>query len=196
VPMPARGPLTMTPDEAIAALEDRHDLLRIQTLDFYNVASDERKHELYAAGEPWAMTDWMRSWLQELRDRAASGRSWRIAHVVREPLGAYLRYQFEWGYAVNRQAGQDIRVLTVDDAAAAQHLFDVGDYWLVDYSRVVIMHYGEDRAWAGASTPPAEHAAAYAALSETTWRAAEPFDTWWAARPQFHRDPGGVPAID
>lgn len=193
---PARGPITISPSDLGAALEDQTDLLRIQTLDFYNVASDEDSYDRYAAGEPWVMTDFKRSWLQELRDRAATGRSWRIAHVVREPLPTtYQRYQFEWGYAMNRQAGQDIRVLAADDTATARHLFGAGDFWLVDYRKVVVMHYGDDRTFLGASEPSTEHVAVYAALAELTWKASTPFDTWWAAHPQYHRDPGGVPSV-
>ena len=32
-------------------------------------------------------------------------------HVVSTPLNAYLRYQFEWCYTYNVQAGQDVRIL-------------------------------------------------------------------------------------
>ena len=38
---PARGPVTITREELGAALEDQTDRLRVQTLDFYNVPSDE-----------------------------------------------------------------------------------------------------------------------------------------------------------
>ena len=49
-------------------------------------SSDEGNHDRYAAGEPFVMTDFKRWWLQQLRDRAAAGRNWRLAHVMREPL--------------------------------------------------------------------------------------------------------------
>ena len=142
------------------------------------------------------MTELVASWLETLRSRTAAGRSWRNVHVVREPLNTYLRYAFEWGYANNQQAGQDIRVLSTDNSVAGRLVFEVGDFWVVDHSKIVLMHYAEDGSFVGASRGAPEHFAVYAGLAEMLWESATPFFTWWSARPQYHRDPGSVSVVE
>ena len=104
-------------DLAIPALGEwiaqRHvtDLLRVQTLDHYTVASDGDDLRRYLAGEAHPTAPAKAAWLAKLREDADRGRMRRNVHVVGEHLTDYLRYQFEWCYTHNVAAGQDIRIL-------------------------------------------------------------------------------------
>src|SRR4051794_31300356 len=64
--IPARGPITIAPEQLGAALEERTNRLRVQTLDFYKAPSNEEQHDRYAAGEPFEMTEYKAAWLAEL----------------------------------------------------------------------------------------------------------------------------------
>lgn len=168
---------------------DHHhtDLLRVQTLDFYGVASDGDDFHRYMAGAAEPATPGKQAWLKKLRDDANQGRIRRNVHVVREPLTDYLRYQFEWGYVYNVKAGQDVRVLAVEDTAAARHLFHVGDFNVVEHKDVARLRYGADGAFLGAVQVGADAADGYAALAELAWELATPFTAWWTQRPHYHR---------
>ncbi|WP_156993754.1 DUF6879 family protein [Pseudonocardia acaciae] len=164
------------------------DLLRVQTLDRYNVASDEGKYECYLNGEPKPMTPFLEGWYQELRDDAAVGRVWRNVHVVKLPLTDYLRYQFEWGYAYNVRAGQDVRVVDTQTHPEAELFFDPGDFYVFEHNEILHMRYDKEGHFLGGVGAGASSTRGYVALAELAWRLATPFDEWWAAHPEFHRD--------
>lgn len=170
-------------------LYERHtrDLLRVQTLDYYGVASDGDDLQRYVDGEPEPDAAGKRAWLDELGSITASGRTWRNVHVVRTPLSSYLRYAFEWGYTYNVAAGQDVRVL---DLAESPHLTAVAaarDFYVIDGVHAVRMVYASDGRYEGAVAVGADGVAGYAALAELAYQLATPFTPWWEAHPEFHR---------
>jgi hypothetical protein len=57
--------------------------------------------------------------------------------VLRTPLGPYLRYECEWGYAYNVQVGKDIRILDLAETPEPPGLVD-HDFWLVDSGKAAV----------------------------------------------------------
>ena len=154
--------------------------------DRYAVASDGGDFARYLAGEDLPDAARKNAWLDELRADAAAGKRWQWVHVVHAPLSDYLRYAFEWGYAINIRAGADVRILDL-----AEHPRPVGlpdeDFWLLDDQAVLTMRYGD----AGSSLAPSPSArpnwpgtVAPATLPGTPL---QPFAAYWARHPGYHR---------
>ncbi|MGH3821288.1 MAG: DUF6879 family protein [Pseudonocardiaceae bacterium] len=141
----------------------------------------------YLDGEPVAGAPGKQEWLDRLRADTAACRVRRNVHVVRAPLSAYLRYQFEWCYVPNAAAGQEIRILDVTEIPAAAALHDVGDFTAIESEYVARLCYSPDGEYQGAATIGADAAAVFVALAKVAWTLATPFDTWWAEHSQYHR---------
>lgn len=116
------------------------DAFRLETLPVYRVAQEDEAVERFLAGEPLRSED-TEPWAQRIKGYLASGRSVSRVHVLTRPLTDYLRFEFAY-YTHNVKAGEDIRILDVTDRAnpgLPDH-----DFWILDDSRVVLMHYEDD----------------------------------------------------
>jgi hypothetical protein len=173
---------------AFIAQHHRTDLLRVQTLTHYTVASDEEDYQRYLDGEIAPTATGKEQWLNRLLTDTTAGRLRRNVHIVRAPLTPYLRYQFEWCYLPNTTAGQDIRILDAAEIPAAAALLRVGDLAIVERQHVAQLRYSPNGEYQGAVATGADAAACYVALSQVAWELATPFMTWWTAHPQYHRD--------
>lgn len=165
----------------------QHDLFRLETLDAYEVASDGSDFARYLAGEPGPDPARKEPWLARLREDADRGLHNRRVHVVRSPLTAYERYECEWGYAPNSQAGEDIRILDLAEHPAPAGLVD-HDFWLMDDQMVVVMHYDRAGQYLGASVAEGGQLDRYRRAVAAAWQAAQPFGDYWAAHPQYQRE--------
>jgi hypothetical protein len=180
--------LDLTELGALIDKHHRHDLLRVQTLDRYDVVSDGGDYRRYLAGEANPDPTRKGPWLDHLRAIVASGRTWRNVHVVQLPLSDYLRYACEWGYAYNVTAGQDVRIVELPADELLRAVAGVGDFWVIDCNLVVRMHYNASGRFNGAAVISDEQDAnLFRSVAALLWRQAQPFTTWWAAHPQFHR---------
>jgi hypothetical protein len=168
----------------------QHELFRLEVLDAYEVESDGGDFSRYLSGEPGPDPARKEPWLQRLRADAARGfRNYRV-HVLTSPLSPYLRYECEWGYAPNAEAGEDIRILDLAKTPTpAQLIFE--DFWLMDNRTMVLMRYDEGR-FARAEVLPDGVLSRYQVARDAAWGAAEPFAAYWAAHPEFRRDGGAV----
>ncbi len=184
--LPEVTDLTVPSLGSYLAQHHRTDLLRVQTLSWYRVESDGEDYARYLAGEAEATAPGKQGWLDKLRTDAEVGRMRRNLHVVETPLTDYLRYQFEWCYTANTDAGQEIRVLDVTNSAIAR-LGNLGDFTVVEHEHVARSRYDADGRYVGAVQVSADAAEAYVALAELAWQIATPFTTWWAANPGYHR---------
>jgi hypothetical protein len=189
-------PPTLLPELADLAIDDlrsylfdRHsrDLLRVQTLDRYDVGSDGDDFRRYLDGEADPDLARKQRWLDELRSITGSGRAWRNVHLVRTPLSDYLRYAFEWGYAYNVAAGQDVRVLDLTESAHLAALAAAKDFYVIDGRHAVRMVYAPGGRYEGAVAISIDGVAGYAALAELAYQLATPFTPWWEAHPEYHR---------
>lgn len=182
-----RGDLTVSDLGGFIASRHRTDLLRVQTRDLYSVASDGEDFRRYIDGFRFEPSQARKDWAAKLRADADAGKVRRNVHVVREPLSQFLSFQFEWGYAYNAEAGQDIRILSVEAGAAAEHLMHVGDFTVIEHKDVVCNRYDDAGRFLGAVQASSDAAQVHAALAELVWESAVPFAQWWAQHPQYHR---------
>ena len=164
----------------------RRRAFRLEVRDAYEVASDGGDFARYMAGESLPDAARKNAWLDELRADTAKGKAWQWVHVVRSPLSDYLRYSFEWGYAINIGAGADVRVLDLAERARPAGLLDE-DFWLLDDEAALVMVYDDANRFVGAEPVPAAELPRYRAAQAAAWAAAQPFADYWAAHPGYHR---------
>ncbi|MGH3857431.1 MAG: DUF6879 family protein [Pseudonocardiaceae bacterium] len=163
------------------------DMLRVQTLDAYEVASDGGDFAGYLNGAPEPTSPDREPFFQQLRDERATGMIWRDLTVVNGPLTDYQRYGFEWVCPDAAKAGQDIRVLDVAEVPAAAVLRRIGDFWVVEGQHVVLVRYDHEDHHLGEVAVEDSSAHGYVAAAEMAWQLATPFTTWWAAHPEYRR---------
>lgn len=177
---------TLTLAELGGFLAERYtrDVLRLETRQRYQSASEQDGLQRYLAGDPPPAGAGDTPWIQQLRAHVAAGRSWRVLHAVTHPLSDYLRYECEWGYRHNAAAGQQIRITELDERCAK-----VGDLLIIDGRHIFQYRYDDADQFVDAQQIT-EHAdvAAFLALAEPLWEQGIKFGTWWGRYPRYHRD--------
>jgi hypothetical protein len=118
-------------------------VFRLETLPVYKVANEEvEEFQRFLAGEK-PPADLHYAWLDTISRGVELGKVFQRVHLVRSPLTDYIRYEFEWAYAFNVRAGEDIRILDLTEienpGLPAKY-----DYWIFDESEIVHMRYEED----------------------------------------------------
>jgi len=180
----------MLDEQQLGDYIDRHftrELFRLETLDRYDVGSNGDDYERYVAGQPGPTMSRKGPWMDQIRGEVARGLHTYRVHVVRSPLTDYLRFEFEWGYTYNAEAGEHIRILDLAEQARPADLIDE-DFWLIDNERVLRMAYDPAGQYLGADLAPETAVQRYRAASKAAWSAAVPFDDYWHAHPQYRRD--------
>ncbi len=179
-----REVLTLDQLGEFVASHHTRDLFRLETLSFYNAASDADDLHRYLRGEPAPTADAKRPWLDRIRADVTSGRAWRRIHAVTQPLSDYVRYECEWGYVPNSAAGEQVRIAELTPALA-----EVGDFFVLDGRHVVRSRYDETGRFVGAEVMgDSASAVPFLAIAELLWNQATNFSTWWDAHPCYHRD--------
>lgn len=165
---------------------DRH-LFRLETLPFYAVTDDGDDYLRYTRGH--AEPDWSRKtpWLDRLRADRDAGRTRTRVRVLSAALTDYERYACSWGYALNVEAGEDIRVLRHGEHRIPDGLIE-RDFWIVDDHEVVAMDYSSAGFFQGARVLPQAQLAEHLDARGAAWTAAEPFTSWWTRHPELHRN--------
>lgn len=160
-------------------------LFRLETLPAYTVDSDGDNYRLWLAGEAEPSDERLYRWLDVLRARRAAGKvSYRV-RILSELLTDYERYACEWGYAYTAAAGEDIRVLRRGE----HHIPGLieQDFWVVDDTEVLLMHYDEHGRFEDAETTT--EVQPFLRTRDTAWDAAEQFESWWSRHPELRRAP-------
>lgn len=124
----------------------------------------------YLAGGPVDLT-YMQEWLALMVRLRVEGKRVERVRVVSRPFSDYTRYGL-WLCKYNTQAGEDIRYLLRAEAAdLPRH-----DYWLLDASRLYVVHFTEADELIGAEpvTDPAEVLRAVR-WQDTAWQHAQPY---------------------
>jgi hypothetical protein len=163
------------------------ELFRLETLDWYRSKSDGRDVDRYLRGESAPDPGRKERWLAQLRRERADGRLRQRVHVLRSPIGPYLRYECEWGYLPNSAAGEDIRVLDLAERPRPADLDITHDFWLIDDRDVVRMHYDGSGRFAGAELLASAELPRYRAARDAALTAAEPFTSYWPRHPEYHQ---------
>lgn len=116
------------------------EAFRLETLPVYRVPQEGEMIRRFLAGHPVTAAD-TEAWTERLKRLVSEGKTVSRVHVIRRPLTNYLRFEFEH-YRHNVGAGEQIRILDLTDKP------DPGlpdqDFWMLDESRVVLMHYEKD----------------------------------------------------
>lgn len=164
------------------------DLFRWETLPAYEVASDGSDYRRYLDGADAPTPERKQPWLDTLRAWADQGRARRRVRLIHDPITDYQRYACEWGYALNSQAGEIIRVIDLAQTPLPSELTHIPqDFWLVDHLEVVAMHYHPDGRFRTAEILDQQHVAEYSMAAEVAWEISADFTTWWNQHPQHHR---------
>lgn len=174
-------------DEVLAFFDDHYQssAFRLEVMPAYQVDSDGGDVARYLAGEPEPDPERKAPWLDELRGEVAAGKRRHRVRVLTEPLGDYLRYECEWGYAPNVEAGEEVRVLDLSEVARPPELVDE-EFWLLDDAHVLRMVYDPDTfEFVGADL--GDDVEQYRAARDAAVAASEDFTSWWARHPQYHR---------
>jgi hypothetical protein len=82
-----------------------------------------------------------------VREATAEGRRFSRVRVVSFPLTDYSRFAM-WVAGYTREAGDDIRYITREQASAAE--LPEYDYWLFDSRTLLKMHFTDDDQFMGA----------------------------------------------
>jgi hypothetical protein len=162
-------------------------VFRLETLPVYNPVSEASTLAAYLDGGPCPKVGVTTPYMQRVAEQTERGiRRFRV-HVVHSPLNDYLRYEMEWGYAFSSQAGEEIFILDTAEHGRPDGLVDE-DFWFFDDTHVVRMNYRDDGEFLGKElleAPDLEH---YRAQRDLTMAQAVPFNEYWRAHPQYHRD--------
>ncbi len=131
------------------ALFDRfeHSVFRLETLQTYQGSRERDLLAEFLAGRSRPVDQTKADWVSMIAANVRVGKAVQRVHVVREPLTDYLRFELTWGYELNAETGEDIRLVPIRDAwprELPQH-----DYWLFDAAKLYNMHYDADGTWLG-----------------------------------------------
>lgn len=100
------------------------------------------------------------------------------------PLNDYLRYEFEWGYLPNAEAGETIRVLDLSEVRRPDELIEQ-DFWILDDAHVLMMIYNEAGEFVGGEIP--DDVESYRRARDAALAVSEDVGDWWARHPEEHR---------
>ena len=121
---------------------------RLETLPEYRTGSEDESIRRFLAGEDRPqVTEKKQAWVQLIRSHAAAGRRMGRVHVIWGDPTDYLRWEIQWGYLPNAEAGEDIRILQVGEGEFSE--LGTEDFWLFDDERAVRMLYGPNGQWPG-----------------------------------------------
>lgn len=166
----------------------RASAFRLELLPAYRTPEEEAELAAYRSGEaPSAELGGDTEWRSLLRAGRAAGKRFSRLHVVQSPLSDYLRYECEWGYAFNSALGEDIRILDLSEVDYAGSL-PPRDYWLFDDQSGVWQFYDEQGRYQGAELARSEEVEQLSRWRQELTGIAVPFEQYWAAHPQYHRN--------
>lgn len=144
--------LILPGSEAFGVLFDRfaHSVFRLETLQIYRGARDLDLLSRFLGGQPKPPDPAKVEWTSKIASNVQSGKAVQRAHVVREPLTDYLRFELTWGYEPNVAVGEDVRIIAIGKHDSWPAELPQHDYWLFDSAELYDMHYDDDQVWLGA----------------------------------------------
>lgn len=119
--------MTMLDADQLGAVLDRTraDLFRWEALPAYDVPVNGNDFERWIGGETEPNWVTKKPWMDTLTRWARDGRPRRRVRYIHDPITLYERYACDWGYRLNEQAGERIRIL---DAAELGMPSELADY--------------------------------------------------------------------
>lgn len=174
--------------ELLAYTDDRLtcSAFRLELLDRYEVESDGGDYARYLRGEPAPTPERKQPWLDRLAAHREAGIGHSRVHILSTPPTNYLRYECEWGYVPNVQAGEDVRIIDRSELPTPALPVD-HDFWLIDDRYAVRMDYDAHGRFLGAETVSESDLSRYLIARDLAVRASEPFAGWWIRHPEEWR---------
>lgn len=130
---------------------------RLELLTAYAIPSEDPEFKAFVEGAPIAPVSRDElcgdsNWCKLIRGHLEAGRSMGRVHVLPERLTPYLKYEIEWGYTFNNNAGDDIKLLPAASISNTlrERLSTFQDFWLFDDSKIVLCDYSPTGAFDGA----------------------------------------------
>jgi len=144
------GHTAVTPEEFDRAFRSfKRSAFRLETLPRYRVGGEDESIARFLAGEePPPPNEGKRAWTDLIRSNVAASKRMHRVHLIRGPLTDYLRWEIEWGYPPNVEAGEEVGILDVQE----NDLPELGteDFWLFDDELAVRMAYDPEGHWLAA----------------------------------------------
>ena len=173
----------MTPDDLGQLFASfHHSAFRLETLPAYAVDEETESFRAWKEGQPAPPWQLDRDWCRLVAEATAAGKRMHRVRVVRRPLSEYVRFELDWGYPQNVEAGEDIRILELgrDDQLPAIPEPERGyDYWCFDAVTVVRLEYDGTGRFVGVVSA-SEHASRFVVCQEYAIRRAVPFSDYRA----------------
>src|SRR5712692_3371864 len=144
------GHTAVTPEEFDQAFRSfKRSAFRLETLPRYRVGGEDESIARFLAGEEPPPNERKGAWTDLIRSNMAAGKRMHRVHLIRGPLTDYLRWEIEWGYPPNVEAGEEIGILHVQDSDLPE--LGTEDFWLFDDELAVRMDYDSEGHWLGAA---------------------------------------------
>ncbi len=107
----------------------RQSAFRLETLQYYVLAEDERRRQAFREGRPLPPRPGKTESMRMVRESVAAGKQVQRVHVVDLPLSDYIRYELAV-YPENVEAGEDVRIACRTAHPGLRDLHS--DFWLFD----------------------------------------------------------------
>jgi hypothetical protein len=145
---------------------------RLETLPAYLEPVERDALERFIAGR--APDDsWIQGYLQMVRAATDRGRRFERVRVLQRPPTDYQRFVMDLAARCNIPAGEQVRVLDVDEAR--QQGLPMGcDFWLFDDARVAVMHFDAGALQGAELVTDPEPVERFVQLRRVAWQAARP----------------------
>ena len=117
---------------------------RLETLDHYAMDYEAPDFRRFVAGQRASLSQaaWFRPWLDQIAELARQGREVGRVRILAEPPSDYQRFEM-WCAQWNTAAGERIGYLARSRALEIGLPVDLGDWWLFDDARLVLMGFDE-----------------------------------------------------
>lgn len=119
---------------------------RLECLPIYSVESEREQFDAYLRGDSSANTG-NRQWVDYVSNRIAEGKEIARVHIIPRDLTDYLRFEIDWCYSCNANAGESVRFIFEDELPNELSPRKLADFWLFDDEAVLIQRYGDDGRW-------------------------------------------------
>ena len=118
-----------------------HTAYRLERLPWYGVGYEDASFRAWRAGTPMRHDPERDAWTGMVTAAVTAGKVFQRVHLVGD-LTEYLRYEFEYWYAANAAAGDDVRIWPEPPGGWPEGL-PPWDYWLFDSRDLWVMRYDE-----------------------------------------------------
>ena len=163
------------------------EAFRLETLSEYSVPHEADVVRRYLAGAPHEETEFARAWSDYVAGMVAKGVTYHRVHVVHSPLSPYERYECEWGYSRYIQRGERAYILDTAEVARPPEVPDY-DFWLLDDTHVIRMHYDAAGGFLGAELLPPATTDAHRQARDAALDRGVRFETYWRDHPEYWRE--------